>query len=530
MRKHYILIASAILVSFLFSCKGRNKEVIVDTTITQQTGFNNLFLDSNTITKFIEANPEFENFSQQYLDFYKTRNYQYAWFDSSGLAEQAHNFVNLMHSGNENLDSLQHDDQFDLVYKKLVSDSSKFRGFDQQVQHAELLFTGEFFSYAAQKYGVSELDASELGWFIPRKKVDLTKMLGELLKNKVLADTNYSPLNSQFGKLQEQLPKYNEIEKNYPTDTLAYPAKLLKPGDKSALVKGIKQRLFALGDLTEIDSTNEYNYALEAAVKIYQDRTGLLVDGVIGRNFVQQLNIPISERIKQIVINIERARWMPAETDSIYLFVNIPEFMLHAYQNKEHAFDMPVIVGKEGSSTVIFNGKLRYVVFAPYWNVPENIVKNEILPKMKKDPYYLETQNMEITKKGAIPTIRQKPGPDNSLGQIKFLFPNNYNIYLHDTPNKELFNQTRRNFSHGCIRVSDPPKLAEFLLQNQEGYDYTKITELMNGFEEKWVTMKRSVPVFITYFTAWVDRNGNMNFRRDIYGHDQKMADKLFTK
>lgn len=527
--RNKIIVAFAI--SFiLFACKGRNKEIVVDTTITQETGFNNLFLDSNTITKFIEANPQFENFSQQYLDFYKTRNYQYAWFDSSGLAEQAHNFVNLVHSGTEGLDSVQHDEEFDVVYKKLVADSSEFKGFDQRVQHAELLFTGAFFSYAAQKYGVSDIDASELGWFIPRKKIDLTQMLGELLKNKVLLDTTYSPANSQYKKLQEQLPLYNEIEKKYPTDTLTYPAKLIKPGEKSNLIKGIKERLYALGDLSENDSTNEYNFDLETAVKNYQDRTGLLVDGVIGRNFIQQLNIPISERIKQILVNIERARWMPAEKDSDYLFVNIPEFMLHAYEQGQHAFDMPVIVGKEGSSTVIFNGKLRYVVFAPYWNVPENIVKNEILPKMKKDPYYLESQNMEITKNGVIPTIRQKPGPSNSLGQIKFLFPNNFNIYLHDTPNKELFSQTRRNFSHGCIRVSDPPKLAEFLLRNQEGYDYLKITELMNGLEEKWVTLKQSVPVFITYFTAWVDREGKMNFRKDIYGHDQKMTDKLFTK
>jgi hypothetical protein len=248
---------------------------------------------------------------------------------------------------------------------------------------------------------------------------------------------------------------------------------------------------------------------------------------VIGRNFVAQLNKPISNRIQQIIINSERARWMPAENDSDYLFINIPEFMLHAYEQGQPAFDMPVIVGKDGTSTVIFNGKLKYVVFAPYWNVPESIVKNEILPKMKKDPYYLANQNMEITKEGTLPAIRQKPGPNNALGQIKFLFPNNYNIYLHDTPNKELFSKTTRNFSHGCIRVSDPPKLAEFLLKHQQGYDFLKISELMTGTEEKWVIGRIAAFTNSKYINKGTDfKTGGIGFFDCI--NDQAVADVLF--
>jgi murein L,D-transpeptidase YcbB/YkuD len=521
----------AILVVSFAACKGKNREpVVVDTSITQETSFNNLFLDSVTITNFVASNPDFEKYQEQFIDFYKTRNYQYAWFDSTGLGEQAHNFANLIHSGVDSVDTLKQS-QFDQFYNKAVEDSAKFKGFNKNTLETELHFTGEFFNYASQKLGgVDEIDAAELGWFIPRKKVDLTEMLGDLLKKNAFGDSSFAALNEQYYKLQEQLAKYNEIAKKYPTDTLSYPAKLLKQGDSSKIIKGIKIRLSLLGDLTQTDSSNKFDLDLQDAVRAYQARTGLLIDGVIGRNFVAQLNKPISNRIQQIIINSERARWMPAENDSDYLFINIPEFMLHAYEQGQPAFDMPVIVGKDGTSTVIFNGKLKYVVFAPYWNVPESIVKNEILPKMKKDPYYLANQNMEITKEGTLPTIRQKPGPNNSLGQIKFLFPNNYNIYLHDTPNKELFSQTTRNFSHGCIRVSDPPKLAEFLLKHQQGYDFLKISELMTGTEEKWVTLKQSVPVFITYFTAWVDRDGKLNFRKDIYDHDQKMADKLFIK
>ena len=221
---------------------------------------------------------------------------------------------------------------------------------------------------------------------------------------------------------------------------------------------------------------------------------------------------------------------MPAETDSSYVMVNIPEYKLHIYDNGKQQMSMNVIVGKEGTGTVIFTGKLKYIVFSPYWNVPQSIVEKEIVPGMNNDPDYLANHHMEITgHDGDLPSVRQLPGDDNSLGHVKFLFPNSYDIYLHDTPNHDLFSATNRSFSHGCIRVQYPDTLAQYLLRDQPEWTQEKIDSCMHLPEEKWVTLNNQVRVYIGYFTAWVDDNGKLNFRKDIYGHDEKMAEKLFT-
>ena len=199
------------------------------------------------------------------------------------------------------------------------------------------------------------------------------------------------------------------------------------------------------------------------------------------------------------------------------------------YDGNTKVFDMVVVVGKEGHNTTIFSDKLTTIVFSPYWNLPESIVKKEILPSIAKNANYLETHNMEITGGSeTLPVIRQKPGGDNSLGKVKFLFPNSFNIYFHDTPAKSLFNKDVRAYSHGCIRLSDPEKLADYLLKDNSKWTPEKIKEAMNSGEEQFVAVKDPVPVFITYYTAWVDDKGLLNFRTDIYGHDKEIAEKMF--
>jgi murein L,D-transpeptidase YcbB/YkuD len=186
---------------------------------------------------------------------------------------------------------------------------------------------------------------------------------------------------------------------------------------------------------------------------------------------------------------------------------------------------MKVVVGAVAHNTVIFNGNMKYIVFSPYWNVPPSILRKEIIPGIKRNKNYLANHNMEWNG-GA---VRQKPGPRNSLGLVKFLFPNSYNIYLHDTPSKSLFNESKRAFSHGCIRLSEPKRLAEYLLRNDPAWSEASITKAMNSGKEKYVTLKQTIPVFIGYFTAWVDHDGKLNFRDDIYGHDKEMAEHLFA-
>jgi murein L,D-transpeptidase YcbB/YkuD len=228
---------------------------------------------------------------------------------------------------------------------------------------------------------------------------------------------------------------------------------------------------------------------------------------------------------------MDRMRWLPNTPSSDNLIVvNIPEYVLHMYEGKNKVWDMNVVVGKVGHNTMMFNGDLNQIVFSPYWNVPPSIVKNEILPAMGRNPNYIASQNMEVTgNSGGLPEVRQKPGQGNALGKVKFLFPNSFNIYFHDTPSKSLFDREKRAFSHGCIRLSDPTKMAEYLLRNQSEWTPEKIQEAMNAGTEKYVKLQKPVPVIITYYTAWVDDKGRMNFRDDIYKHDDKLAKKMFN-
>jgi murein L,D-transpeptidase YcbB/YkuD len=242
---------------------------------------------------------------------------------------------------------------------------------------------------------------------------------------------------------------------------------------------------------------------------------------------IHDLNVPVSERIEQIVVNMERSRWLPQQFTSkpSYILVNIPEYKLHVIENSKEVWNCNVVVGDTGNKTVVFTGMMNHLVFSPNWNVPESIVRDEIIPSMEKDSEYLIKQDLEITgERNGLPVVRQKPGAENSLGLVKFMFPNTHNIYLHDSPAKELFNRNTRAFSHGCVRVSEPDRLASYVLRDMPGWDEQRIDEAMNSGEEKYVTLKTKVPVFIVYFTAWVDNAGVLNFRKDIYQNDARLA------
>jgi murein L,D-transpeptidase YcbB/YkuD len=292
----------------------------------------------------------------------------------------------------------------------------------------------------------------------------------------------------------------------------------------------LKRRLQATDYMPYGDTSLAYTDTLVMGIQRAQQAYGYKPDGVITTTLLKDLNVPVQQRIQQILVNMNRMRWMPQEPDGKLILVNIPEFVLHFVDGKNKIFDMDVVVGKEGHNTMMFTGKLSTIVFSPYWNVPPSIVKKEILPHMAKDPDYLASQQMEITgNEGGLPVIRQLPGEKNSLGRVKFLFPNSFNIYFHDTPAKSLFSKDKRAYSHGCIRLSDPVKMAEYLLKDDPNWPPEKINEAMFSGNEKFVKVKNPIPVFITYYTAWVDENGLLNFRDDIYKRDAVVEQKMFT-
>jgi murein L,D-transpeptidase YcbB/YkuD len=296
-------------------------------------------------------------------------------------------------------------------------------------------------------------------------------------------------------------------------------------------------------------SSNVYDQQLVSAVKVFQAQNGLNPDGNIGAETVRLMNIPIQERINQIIINMERWRWIPKSFEADHIMVNIPEFKLRLVKDSQEVMNMKVIVGKEMNATPIFSDKMEYVVISPYWNVPPNILREEIAPKVAADPGYLERNDMEvITHKGAVVSpssvdwsgagtdgfgyiVRKRPGPKNDLGNVKFIFPNVDNIYLHDTPRDELFSQAKRGFSHGCVRVEKPIELAETLLRDVPGgWDRSKIMQQVSTQKEKYVPLKAKLPVYLVYFTASADAKGNVSFREDIYGHDRTLKQQYFSQ
>jgi L,D-transpeptidase YcbB len=523
----------ALLVVFtIVSCKFKTKKPIVrDTTITKETSYNNLFFDSSSLINFLQNDTQFANYKEPLLNFYKERNYEYAWFDDKGLAEQAHNFNNLLLSVvNDLKDSSLLNNKYLFYYNKYATTSIKKIN-KKEIIAAELYITSQFFDYAAKVFKGQDFDVTQLGWMIPRKKINLSALLDSVLSKKGKEAEMFVTYNSQYKKLEEKLMQYYLLQKQGIADSISRPSSPILFGTTHEVVAAIKQKLFVLGDLPANDSTNLFDSTLQKAVKSFQQRHGIPVVSSLGNKFFDELNVPIQQRIQQLLVNIERARWMPPEKDSNYIVVNIPEFKMHVYDSCKNIWDMNVIVGKAATSTVIFNGNLEYIVFSPYWKVTPSIIKNEILPGMKRNKNYLAKNNMEIFgKSDSLPLIRQKPGPKNSLGLVKFLFPNSYDIYFHDTPNRNLFSANERTFSHGCIRIAEPKKFAQYLLRNDTTFTSEKIDSLLHLKKDKWVALKKTIPVFLVYFTSWVDNKGQLNFRKDIYGHDAKMIDKLFDK
>ncbi len=535
MRIRYSWVLFVAAVVMVASCRKQQRPEFVmaerDTTITVENAFSELFLDSAAVAHFVADTTLHDSLAIRIRSFYNSRNYQFAWFFPEGMAAYVHTFLNMQqqfihYSG----DSTLFDPDLDQRIETLGS-RRQISPEDTAVIEAELLLTRQFFRYAYYAYsGDRDVNLQDLGWFIPRRKLDMVSFLDSLLANKGGKVEWYEPVNRQYNLLKKHLLEFSELE-TAPEweEELMAGKRPYKTGESAAVAPVVRKRLALLGYPVpeEPDTLTVITAGLANAVKSFQKHYGLTEDGVLGAAVFRELNVPPAARMKQLLINMERMRWMQENPETDYLLVNIPEFRLHVYEQGKLAFDMDVVVGSVAHSTVIFSGVLDQVVFSPYWNVPASILKNEILPAIARNPNYLARHRMEWNGN----SVRQLPGPGNSLGQVKFLFPNSYNIYLHDTPSKSLFGESKRAFSHGCIRLSEPKKLAEFLLRKDSTWTPEKIAGAMQAGKEKYVRLKNEdqVPVIIGYFTAWVDKEGALNFRNDVYGHDQQMMRRYFA-
>ncbi|MFY9826312.1 MAG: L,D-transpeptidase family protein, partial [Thermoanaerobaculia bacterium] len=312
----------------------------------------------------------------------------------------------------------------------------------------------------------------------------------------------------------------------------------------------LRARLASSGDLGGLatgPAADRYDEAVAAAVSHFQSRHGLEPTGKVGNDTLAELNVPAEARVRQIAANLERWRWMPASLGDRYIQVNIPDFHLDVVEDGQVPLSMRVIVGKPKSHTPNFSGRMTYLELNPNWNLPDDIAANEIAPKLATDPGYLASHDMELIRgwggkeevadpatvdlaklgKGSPYRVRQRPGADNSLGQVKFMFPNPFDVYLHGTPSRSLFARTVRSFSHGCVRLEKPEELAAYLLKDDPKWSLEAIQSAIASGEHQTLSLRKPLPVYILYWTAWVDPDGTVELRRDLYGHDAAVAQAL---
>ena len=356
----------------------------------------------------------------------------------------------------------------------------------------------------------------------------------------------------QYRELRKKLSEYRQIAEKGEWPTIPE-GKTLKPDEEDQRIIIIRQRLAATGDLSTKDvSSTVFDESLVEDVKRFQDRYSLNSDGVVGKQTLAVMNVSVAERIVQIIINMERYRWLKRFKDDRLVFVNIAGFKALAGKLGKFDLTMRVIVGKTYHATPVFSDTIKYIEFNPFWNLPASIARNSTLPHLKKDPLYLQKNNMRIFQgweEGAPELdsttmdwsnisakdmnryhVRQDPGPNNALGTLKIMFPNKYSVYLHDTPGHSLFEQERRAFSHGCIRMSKPAEMAAWVLGGEEkGWNLERIDEIIKSQKRQVVNLEEPVPVYILYRTAFVNpEDSTLYFYEDIYGRDKLLAKALF--
>ena len=417
----------------------------------------------------------------------------------------------------------------------------------------ELYFSSAFLEYASDlKVGRFLPSKVDPNFFIESRTIDQQAALKDLAQTDSIDRffDAWQPPGQRYAALRAVLAKYRALAAKGGWNTIPL-GESIKPGMSDPRIPAIRARL----SLTDVASgevgTAEgqlYGNALVEVVKRFQARQGLEGDGVIGSTTIVAINVPVQERIKSIILAMERLRWMPENLGQQYLIVNIAGFELRRVNAGKVEERMAVVVGKPYHRTPVFSDRIRFLEFNPYWNVPPDIAVNEELPVLRRNPAGLSAQGFEVVRGNQVSDpssvdwssvgpghfpyqLRQRPGPNNALGRVKFMFPNPHNVYLHDSPARNLFERNVRAFSHGCIRLSRPLDLAEQVLRvgGVQGWSKERINDVVASTKNTVVNLREPLPVHITYLTAWAD-DGVANFRQDIYGHDAKLLAALEGK
>ncbi|HSK44045.1 MAG TPA: L,D-transpeptidase family protein [Candidatus Binatia bacterium] len=500
--------------------------------------------------------PDFSDLRDEIRDFYLPSNYARAWTTDNKLTPQAQTIIRVLQD--VDVKGLHPEDYDGPLWNdrvaRIASPGSKPS--PAELDRFDLSLTVSVLRY---------LSALHRGRVDPRRlRVDLNidhnrYKLGEFVRSNLVKAPDVNAVFDQvecayagYRRTLMALKHYMDLAKQGEGDPLPAITKAIKPGGTYPGLNALATRLQRLADLSPADwhasGSNAYEGAVVESVKHFQVRHGLTPNGIIDQVTYQNLVTPFSRRIVQFQLALERWRWLPRNLPGRMIAVNVPEFELRAYDDYHVTIDMRVIVGKSFPErrTPLFQDQMEYLIFRPYWNVPIRITRNEIIPDLRKKPGYMAKHEFEVvTRQDQVVAadvsdssviarlrsgdleIRQRPGPGNSLGLIKFVFPNDYDVYMHGTPEHALFSRAERAMSHGCVRVEDPAKLAAWVLQSNPEWTNEKIEAAMNASQSERVNLPKPIPVLILYATAAVDESGEVGFFADIYGQDAKLEQEL---
>ena len=500
--------------------------------------------------------PDFSDYSRLMTEFYQSYGYSLPWVRGMEPSAQAQQVIAILKNADQ--EGLFAEDYDGPRWGDRVA---KLKPIAPQPSETDAVRFDAALTVCVMRY-VSDLHIGKVnpkhfgfGFDIEARKYDLP---GFLKKDVVDASdvagilAQVEPPYPGYRRTIKALQTYLELAKEYDGEPLPAVKGTIAPGDSYPGVPRLIRFLRLVGDLPPDANVPEdetiYQGPLVDAVKSFQRRHGRDSDGRIGSQTLADLNVPLRQRVRQMQLTLERWRWMPDAYQKAPIVVNIPEFRLRAYdENFKIALTMNVVVGKAyDHSTPVFEEKMAYVVFRPYWNVPYSIAKAEYLSRIARDPDYLSKKGFEVVNSrqevvtsGTVTSdvlaqlragklfIRQAPGPKNSLGLVKFIFPNDYSVYMHDTPAQEFFSKSRRDFSHGCIRLGKPADLAVWVLRDNPGWNMDRVRAAMNGSATQQVNLAHRIPVLIVYGTVIVTEDGTVHFYDDIYGHDASLEEVL---
>lgn len=500
--------------------------------------------------------PNFSDYTKILQEFYESYGYSLVWVNGMQPTTQARQAIAILLDADQK--GLSTDDYDGPRWTDRLA---KLKPATSQPSEADALRFDAALSVCLMRY-ISDLHVGKInpkhfnfGFDIQARKYDLA----QFVKKDVADAPDVSAVLAQveppypgYRRTIQALQKYLVLAKEYTGAPLPASAKTIAPGDSYPGIPQLIRELQVVGDLPA-DATlpadgTIYQDPLVDAVKNFQRRHGRDPDGRLGAQTLADLNVPLSSRVRQMQLTLERWRWMPASYEKAPIVANIPEFRLRAYDdNFKIALTMNVVVGKAfAHSTPVFENELAYLVFRPYWSVPFSIAKAEFFPQITRDPDYLAKKGFEVvdSRQNVVTSgtvtpeifaqlragklfIRQLPGPKNSLGLVKFIFPNDYNVYMHDTPAQEFFSKSRRDFSHGCIRLQKPAELAALVLRDNPGWNIDRVRAAMNGGTTQQVNLAHPIPVLIVYGTVIVTEDGLVHFYDDIYGYDSQLEKAL---